>query len=68
MSIKIVFSPGFFEEFTGSQEELDNLTAELQQLADSGELWKAATLINLDELDEIEESLLMSNVVPRTLH
>lgn len=36
--VKIEFVPGAFDQFDGTQEELDAFVAELQRMADSGEL------------------------------
>ena len=36
--VKIEFAPGAFDQFDGTQEELDEFIAELQRMADSGEL------------------------------
>ena len=33
---EIVFAPGCFDSFEGTQEELDELVAEIQRLVDSG--------------------------------
>ena len=52
--LHIEFAPGAFDNFDGTQEELDALMAELQRMADSGEL--EAHSIALDD-DEVWESL-----------
>lgn len=52
---KIVFAPGCFDNFEGTQEELDEMIEELTRLAESGELLEKAEIIDLDEL--IEEEL-----------
>lgn len=49
---KIEFAPGCFDNFEGTQEELDALIAEIQQLADSGELAERATVVDLNDLDD----------------
>lgn len=36
--VKIEFVPGAFDQFDGTQEELDAFISELQRMADSGEL------------------------------
>lgn len=51
---KIVFAPGCFDSFTGSQEELDELIAEINRLVETGELFEKAEPIDLDELIEAE--------------
>jgi hypothetical protein len=50
--IKIKFAPGAFEHFEGSQEELDELLAEIHQLIESGELFEKSTPLDLDQLAE----------------
>ena len=51
-SIKIEFAPGCFDNFEGTQEELDEMIAELQRMADSGELEEIAVPINIETPDE----------------
>ena len=41
--IKVVFEPGCFDSFEGTQEELDYLVEEIKRLAETGELLKQAT-------------------------
>lgn len=69
--MKIEFAPGCFDHFEGTQEELDALMAEIQEMFDSGEALKNA--IPLTDLDEEEIDELISGIpdnteVPRTLH
>ena len=52
--LHIEFAPGAFDNFDGTQEELDALLAELQRLAESGELEEHS--IALDD-DEVWDSL-----------
>ncbi len=54
-SVKIVFEPGCFDDFQGTQEELDELVAMILKMAESGELLEA-TAIDLDNLpDDVAE-------------
>jgi len=53
---KLIFAPGCFDSFEGTQEELDELVAELQQLFDSGELEEKMVPVDLDELDEVYQA------------
>ena len=65
--IKVVFAPGAFDSFDGSQEELDQLMAQIQAMVIDGSIFeKSVALEDLDpeELSEIE-SLMPSG--PRTL-
>lgn len=54
----IEFAPGCFDQFEGSQEELDDLISKLIQLVESGELMENSII--LDEDDELSEQLLLS--------
>lgn len=45
--INITFMPGCFDNFEGTQEELDELIREIQRLADSGDL-----LENVEAIDD----------------
>ena len=49
--LEIVFAPGCFDDFEGTQEELDEMIAEI------GELFERASPVDLDELsdEELEE-------------
>jgi chaperonin cofactor prefoldin len=53
--IKVVFQPGCFDEFEGTQEELNEMIAEIQRMADSGELFEDARELSFDELEELAE-------------
>jgi hypothetical protein len=50
--LKVVFAPGCFDSFEGTQEELDDLMAEIGQLIQSGELFDKA--VPIDELSDEE--------------
>lgn len=49
--LKIEFAPGAFDNFDGTQEELNEFMAEIHRLASTGELFENSRQINLDELD-----------------
>lgn len=76
--IEVVFVPGCFDNFDGTQEELDEMLAEIQRLADTGELFEKSTPVDLDALldelsdEEIEEIMADSeeikSVTKRNLH
>lgn len=55
--LKIVFAPGCFDNFEGTQEELDQLVSEIQQMLDSGELLEKSRPLDLDELIEEDPEL-----------
>lgn len=50
--IKIVFEPGCFDSFDGTQEELDQLMAEIQNLVESGEIFENSTMLTEEEMPE----------------
>ena len=47
--IKIEFAPGAFDQFEGTQEELDAFIAELQRMAESGELEEHSVALDDEE-------------------
>ena len=51
--IKVVFKPGAFDNFEGSQEELDAFVAEIIEGFKSGEYLKDTHLEDLDESTEL---------------
>jgi hypothetical protein len=55
---EVVFAPGCFDNFEGTQEELDKLIAEIKGLAESGELFDKASPVDVDELDDEDLVLL----------
>ena len=48
--ITVEFAPGAFDSFEGTQEELDELIAEITRMAQSGELMEKGTAVDFDEL------------------
>lgn len=56
--LDIVFAPGCFDSFEGTQEELDGLIAEINRLVETGELFEKAVPIDLSDLDEDELQVL----------
>ena len=64
---KVVFAPGCFDNFEGTQEELDSLVAELQRLVESGELLENSQLVNVDDAQALLH-LLMQDDGPMRLH
>jgi hypothetical protein len=72
---EIVFAPGCFDNFEGTQEELDEMIAEIQRMAESGELFENSQPLDLDELSEedpefaqkLSESLSIDQKAKRNL-
>jgi hypothetical protein len=54
---ELVFAPGCFDNFEGTQEELDELLAEINRLVESGELFEKVRPLDLSDLDLSEEEL-----------
>lgn len=58
--IEVVFAPGCFDSFEGTQQELDDLVKEIQEKADSGELFNESKQVQIDQLmEELSEDQLM---------
>ena len=54
--VHITFAPGAFDNFDGTQEELDGLIAEIQRMAESGELDEMSVPLDSDDiLDSVSE-------------
>ena len=60
--IKIEFAPGAFDQFDGTQQELDEFIAELHRMAESGELEEHSQSLDDDEawleLTEEEQAMI----------
>ena len=50
--ITVEFAPGCFDDFEGTQAELDALIKEIQRMAESGELQENAQPLDILELQE----------------
>jgi hypothetical protein len=53
-ALKLEFAPGCFDSFEGTQEELDEMVAEIHRMFESGELEANARTVDIDELFEDE--------------
>lgn len=53
--LKIEFAPGCFDDFEGSQEELDEMVASLKRMFESGEFLKNSTLVTEESIMEMPE-------------
>lgn len=54
--MKVTFAEGCFDDFEGTQEEIDELVAKIQEMAASGELLDHS--VPVDEFPEIEDEVL----------
>ena len=73
--MKITFAPGCFDNFEGTQEELDDLMKTIQDMFDSGEAQLKAIPVEdiLDEFSEEELAEMFDQLpdeysTPKTLH
>jgi len=64
--IKIEFAPGAFDQFDGTQQELDEFIAELHRMAESGELEEHSQSLDDDEswleLTEEEQAMISAAI------
>jgi hypothetical protein len=56
----VVFAPGCFDSFEGTQEELNELIAEIQKSIEDGTLFEKSTPVDLDSLTDDEIDMLES--------
>ena len=64
--LKITFAPGCFDDFDGTQEELDELVAHLTAMAESGELLEKSTPVDFDTEDNEELKEFIEKVVEKS--
>ena len=55
--LKIEFAPGAFDDFDGTQEELDALMVEITRMIESGEFRENSKALDLNELYEEDPEL-----------
>lgn len=55
--LKVEFAPGCFDHFDGTQEELDELMADIMRMVETGELSENATLMTEEDFDELPEDV-----------
>ena len=63
--IQVEFAPGCFDNFDGTQQELDELVAEIERLANSGEMFENSMPVteeSLTDLTEEEQQVLLNAV------
>lgn len=56
--LKIEFAPGCFDNFDGTQEELDDLIKEITEMVRTGDLHKKARRLDPDDLNEEDLEVL----------
>lgn len=55
--MKIVFAPGSFDDFEGTQEELDEFIKEIQEMCENGQLFEESVPIDFDQMMEEDPEL-----------
>jgi hypothetical protein len=64
--MEVVFAPGCFDHFDGTQEELDQLIKEIQEGAENGTLFEKSNPVSietlLEDLSEEEVEDLLSTI------
>jgi hypothetical protein len=61
--LEIVFAPGAFDNFEGTQEELDELVAGLKQMMEDGTLFENSKEVSPEEAEIVWQRL--SNIKDR---
>jgi hypothetical protein len=59
----IIFAPGCFDNFEGSQEELDELINRIKSMVESGELFELATPLDIEDLIDETDPLEIEEIV-----
>ena len=67
--LQVKFAPGCFDDFEGSQEELDELMKMILEMAESGELIENSTPLDIDELDDEDLAMISKSIIgPKNVH
>jgi hypothetical protein len=53
--LKVVFDPGCFDNFEGTQAELDEFVTQIQEFAESGLLFENSVELTDEDIDELDE-------------
>ncbi len=53
--LKVVFDPGCFDNFDGTQEELDEFVKQIQEFAESGLLFENSVELTDEDIEELDE-------------
>ena len=54
---KIEFAPGCFDEFEGSQEELDQLVKDILDIVSEGSMVDNPNVLTVEDLDDLPDDL-----------
>jgi hypothetical protein len=53
--LKVIFDPGCFNNFEGTQEELDEFVKQIQEFAESGLLFENSTELTDEDIEDLDE-------------
>jgi len=53
--LKIVFDPGCFDNFEGTQAELDEFVKQIQEFAESGLLFENSVELTDEDIEDLDE-------------
>jgi hypothetical protein len=53
--LKVIFDPGCFDNFEGTQEELDEFVKQIQEFAESGLLFENSVELTDEDIEELDE-------------
>lgn len=75
-AVEVVFAPGCFDKFEGSQEELDELIQQIKNMAQTGELFSQLTPAEYEDIQDLIddtnpleiEKIVNEMLTPRNLH
>ena len=56
--LKVVIAPGAFDNFDGTQEELDELMAEINKMVENGEIHEKSRLLTEEDLEDMDDETL----------
>jgi hypothetical protein len=57
--LKIEFLPGCFNDFDGTQEELDEMILELTKLVESGEIFEKSVAVTDENIDSLPDDIVI---------
>jgi hypothetical protein len=61
--LKVVFDPGCFDNFEGTQAELDEFVTQIQEFAESGLLFENSVELTDEDIDELDEDTRQQIIV-----
>jgi GTPase SAR1 family protein len=53
--LRVIFDPGCFDNFDGTQEELDEFVKQIQEFAESGLLFENSVELTDEDIEELDE-------------